>query len=81
MDGGWLPLPTRPQQYCDPVSLVGTSGSLSMYGVTIDEEEQKQISSMTNSRMLLLKTLISPCSWKVCRVVTKLVGRGTSQFP
>ena len=52
VDGGWLPLPTRPQQYCDPVSLVGTSGSLPMYGVTIDEEEQKQISSMTNSRML-----------------------------
>ena len=20
--GGWLPLPTRPQQYCDPASLV-----------------------------------------------------------
>ena len=20
--GGWLPLPTRPQRYCDPVSLV-----------------------------------------------------------
>ena len=22
VDGGWLPLPTRPQQYCDPASLV-----------------------------------------------------------
>ena len=22
MDGGWLPLPTRPQRYCNPVSLV-----------------------------------------------------------
>ena len=22
VDGGWMPLPTRPQQYCDPVSLV-----------------------------------------------------------
>ena len=21
-DGGWLPLPTRPQRYCDPTSLV-----------------------------------------------------------
>ena len=21
-DGGWLPLPTRPQRYCDPASLV-----------------------------------------------------------
>ena len=24
VDGGWLPLPTRPQQYCDPASLVFT---------------------------------------------------------
>ena len=22
VDGGWLPLPTRPQRYCDPASLV-----------------------------------------------------------
>ena len=22
VDGGWMPLPTRPQQYCDPASLV-----------------------------------------------------------
>ena len=22
VDGAWMPLPTRPQQYCDPVSLV-----------------------------------------------------------
>ena len=22
MDGGWMPLPTRPQRYCDPASLV-----------------------------------------------------------
>ena len=22
MDWGWMPLPTRPQQYCDPASLV-----------------------------------------------------------
>ena len=22
VDGGWTPLPTRPQQYCDPASLV-----------------------------------------------------------
>ena len=22
VDGGWMPLPIRPQQYCDPVSLV-----------------------------------------------------------
>ena len=22
VDGGWMPLPTRPQRYCDPVSLV-----------------------------------------------------------
>ena len=24
MDGGWTPLPTRPQRYCDPASLVTT---------------------------------------------------------
>ena len=24
VDGGWLPLPTRPQRYCDPTSLVNT---------------------------------------------------------
>ena len=22
MDGGWIPLPTHPQRYCDPASLV-----------------------------------------------------------
>ena len=22
VDGGWIPLPTRPQRYCDPASLV-----------------------------------------------------------
>ena len=22
VDGGWMPLPTRPQRYCDPASLV-----------------------------------------------------------
>ena len=22
MDGGWMPLPTRPQRYCDPASLI-----------------------------------------------------------
>ena len=22
MDGSWMPLPTRPQRYCDPASLV-----------------------------------------------------------
>ena len=22
VDGGWLPLPTHPQRYCDPASLV-----------------------------------------------------------
>ena len=22
VDGGWMPLPTHPQRYCDPVSLV-----------------------------------------------------------
>ena len=22
MDGGWMPLPTHPQRYCDPTSLV-----------------------------------------------------------
>ena len=25
VDGGWMPLPTHPQQYCDPVSLVPPS--------------------------------------------------------
>jgi len=25
VEGGWLPLPTRPQRYCDPASLVYAS--------------------------------------------------------
>ena len=25
MDGGWMSLPTRPQRYCNPASLVTTS--------------------------------------------------------
>ena len=25
VDGSWMPLPTRPQQYCDPESLVNLS--------------------------------------------------------
>ena len=29
VDGGWMPLPTHPQQYCDPASLV-LSFSLSL---------------------------------------------------
>ena len=24
VDGSWMPLPTHPQRYCDPVSLVST---------------------------------------------------------
>ena len=31
VDGGWLPLPTRPQQYCDPDTsqLLGTNDAYS----------------------------------------------------
>ena len=28
MDGVWMPLPTNPQQYCEPVSLVFVMNSL-----------------------------------------------------
>ena len=32
VDEGWIPLPTRPQQYCDPASLI-TVGYLAIAGV------------------------------------------------
>ena len=31
VDGGWLPLPTRPQQYCDPASLVINNFAFSLF--------------------------------------------------
>ena len=33
VDGSWLPLPTRPQQYCDPALLVETSESPTCMGL------------------------------------------------
>ena len=35
MDGGWLPLPTRLQRYCDPASLVSSSTRFDNTGVQI----------------------------------------------
>ena len=43
VDGGWLPLPTRPQRYCDPASLV----FIKIHGLKIhaflDETELKKL--------------------------------------
>ena len=33
VDGGWMPLPTRPQRYCDPASLVDVIKILSCYQI------------------------------------------------
>ena len=43
-DGGWMPLPTRPQRYCDPASLVTillgfTCGTVHLFKEPEDENE------------------------------------------
>ena len=49
MDGGWMPLHTRPQRYCDPASLVSRDLSFDetekrmflMDNVTLEKREGK----------------------------------------
>ena len=44
VDGGWLPLPTRPQQYCDPTSLV--SNDRTNADLVIVQKRIESVSSM-----------------------------------
>ena len=40
VDGGWMPLPTRPQRYCDPASLVSIVFQyLFIHFIILDQEK------------------------------------------
>ena len=60
VDGGWMPLPTRPQQYCDPASRVRFLFHL----VTcVDDFRQLVGQSLTFEKWLSSNTL-AKCWWR-----------------
>ena len=59
VDGGWMPLPTRPQQYCDPASLVCFLLNDSYCDICL-------LVSWKSKSMCLFTGLILILIWKIC---------------
>ena len=43
VEGGWPPLPTRPQRYCDPASLVFSTSSIVSFVIWSSSGEEEKI--------------------------------------
>jgi len=74
VDGGWMPLPTRPQQYCDPASLVVLClesfsvncvkiGNLKNIKPRVADEATKTILTFSND--FTNKTVLVHSCWKM----------------
>ena len=68
VDGGWMPLPTRPQRYCDPASLV-------LYFLVFKK------SSLNRSGTTLVTTPVKSYIWPKLRKVTNQKSYKRLHFP
>ena len=59
VDGGWMPLPTRPQRYCDPASLVSNNNIAGVLNPIFVQQICGEASTITNATQCVNMLIIT----------------------
>ena len=68
VDGGWLPLPTRPQRYCDPASLVVSMATSFRFRSLLRLNQNRGFAEPSSRQKCVLHIFFSQRTYKFCHL-------------